>query len=148
MITNLDTMSAATALDAEVTPAPTGKRASGVLGRMLVAMMLAVALTAATVAITSTPAEASTVRPGARAGQIDVLLDGIETQRAATGYWGAQSVCWGVTGAAFAVSPVFGTVLANLVCTSMVSVCAAQAYVKRRWAGMTVYPGGFFCWQY
>jgi hypothetical protein len=96
----------------------------------------------------NSPAEASTVRPGARLGQVDVLLDSVETQRAATSYWGSQTVCWGVTAGAGAVGRIAGAVLANLSCTSMVAVCAAQAYVAHRRAGMTFYPFGFFCWKY
>lgn len=114
------------------------------VGVVLTTILLAVGA----VSLLSSPAEASTVRPGARVGQVDVLLDSVETKRAATSYWGSQSVCWGVTAGAGAVGGVAGVVLANLSCTSMVAVCAAQAYVARRRAGMTFYPFGFFCWKY
>ena len=124
-----------------------GRGAPGIVGRIIVAVAMVLGLTAATVGVTVAPADASTVRAGARPLQVDVLLDGVETRRAATSYWGAQSICWSVTAAAAAMSPYYG-VLANLVCTSMVSVCAAQAYVAHRWAGMTFYPVGFFCWKY
>lgn len=126
----------------------TARRRSFVL--RLVVLTLAAVLAVSMVEATTSTADASTVRPGARALQVDVLLDSVETQRAATGYWGAQSVCWGVTAGAWALGRVYGAVLANLVCTTMVSVCAAQAYTARprKRAGMTFYPFGFFCWKY
>lgn len=109
-----------------------------------------VVLTAVVVAMTVAPsnANAATVRAGAHFGQIDVLLNGVETQRAATSYWGAQTVCWGVTGGAWALGGIAGAVLGNLGCTAMVATCAAQAYYAHRWAGMTFYPFSYFCWKY
>jgi hypothetical protein len=87
-------------------------------------------------------AEAATVRPGARPGQVDLLLDAYETEQARRSFWSATVICWN--------SGVGGKLLAIGVCQSMVSVCAAQAYYAspRRRAGMTFAPGTFWCWKY
>jgi hypothetical protein len=111
------------------------------LRRFGVAALVAVALTVASVAVTPSTAAAATVRPGARTGQIDVLLDGYETQKAASSYWGATVICWQLGLPGWMTS--FG------LCQTMVSVCAANAYVRHRWAGMTVtWTGGYWCWTY
>lgn len=93
------------------------------------------------------PASAATFRAGARWGQADILLEGGETRQAATSYWGTVVVCSGVT-VAGARGGVGGVLLTSVSCASIVSVCAAQAYYAGKWAGITLYPGGFFCWKY
>lgn len=87
-------------------------------------------------------AEAATVRPGARAGQVDLLLDSYETEQARRSLWAATVICWN--------SGVGGRLLVLGVCQSMVSTCAAQAYyaTPRRRAGMTFALGNFWCWKY
>lgn len=88
-------------------------------------------------------AEAATVRPGARVGQVDLLLNAYETEQARRSLWGTTVICWN--------SGVAGKLLAIGVCQSLVSVCAAQAYYAqpRKRAGMTVTPWGqAWCWKY
>ncbi|GGQ61567.1 hypothetical protein [Streptomyces asoensis] len=88
-------------------------------------------------------AQATTVRPGAKAGQIDLLMDSYETEQARRSLWGATVICWN--------SGIGGKVLALGVCQSAVTVCAAQAYYAkpRRRAGLTFTPWGqFWCWKY
>lgn len=89
-------------------------------------------------------AQASTVRPGAHNGQIDLLLDPYETDQARRSLWGTTVICWN--------SGVGGKMLAIGICQLAVSTCAAQAYYAnpRRRAGMTVdlRNGNFWCWKY
>ncbi|MET8167830.1 hypothetical protein ABZT34_26835 [Streptomyces sp. NPDC005329] len=106
---------------------------------LLVGTALALSLTLAV----PDSAQATTVRPGAKAGQVDVLLDSYETEQARRSLWGATVICWN--------SGIGGKVLSLGVCQSAVSVCAAQAYYAspRRKAGMTFTPWGqFWCWKY
>lgn len=152
--------------DNDPTPAASPSRDTGKLraaGQRLATLFVATVLMIASAAVvTSASAEAATVRSGAKAFQVDVLLDGVETQRAATSAWGAATVCWavasaGASGASLAgkllvgrwlVSGIVGGVAGGIACTAVVSTCAAQAYHARRWAGITVTPTGFWCWKY
>lgn len=88
------------------------------------------------------PAEAMTVRPGARPLQIDVLLDGTETERARRDLWAATVYYWnaGVVGKVLALGP----------CQTMMTVCAARAYyaTPRKWAGITFSSTSSWCWTY
>lgn len=89
------------------------------------------------------PAEAVTVRPGAKWGQIDVLMDSYETEQVRRSLWAATVVCW--------QSGVVGKLTVLGVCQTAVTVCAAQAYYAspRRNAGLTFTPWGqFWCWKY
>jgi hypothetical protein len=108
--------------------------------RAAVVGVVAVVALATLVLAPATAAEAATVRPGAQNYQIDVLLDGYETKAAATSFWSATVICWqlGLPFWAMMAGP----------CQGMVSVCAAQAYYRHKWAGMTIHPGGFWCWKY
>jgi hypothetical protein len=105
-------------------------------------MMVAIALAAAALFVNTGAAEAVTVRPGAKAFQVDVMLDGYETEQARRSFWAATVICWnsGVTGKLLGLGP----------CQAMVSVCAAQAYYSnpRRWAGITFALGTAWCWKY
>lgn len=86
---------------------------------------------------------ATTVRAGQRWGQVDILLDSWETERAAKSFlWGSAVACWN--------SGLGGQVLIAA-CIPLVTVCAAQAYVSspRKRAGMTVTIWGYgWCWKY
>lgn len=107
-----------------------------------VAMLLALSAVIGT-GLVASPADAATVRPGAKWGQIDLLLDSYETEAARRSFWAATVICWN--------SGVGGKLLAIGVCQSAVSVCAAQAYYARprKRAGMTFTPWGqFWCWKY
>ena len=125
--------------------------------------LVVLALAFATFGVVTPPsANAATVRAGAGTFQVDVLLDGVETQRAASSWWGSTQVCTavasaGASGASLAgkllvgrwlVSGVVGGVAGGLACTAIISTCAAQAYHAGRWAGITVTPTGFWCWKY
>lgn len=124
-------------------PAAHGKKR-----KVAAALAATTTLAAAGLVLPVSPASAVTVRPGARVGQLDVLLDSTETKRAATSWWGAQTVCWPVTAAAFKGGPGMAAVV-NVTCTAAVATCAAQAYYAGRRAGMTFYlPMGYFCWKY
>ena len=87
-------------------------------------------------------AQASDTRPGARAGQYDMLLTSYETEQARRSFWAATVICWdaGLVGKALYLG----------VCQSMVSVCAARAYYDspRKRAGITFAPGTAWCWKY
>jgi hypothetical protein len=128
----------------------------------LCAALVAFGLIGATIA--ADHADAVTVRSGARALQVDVLLDGVETQRAASSAWGSATTCWSVATAGassagwagrllvgrWVAAGAVGGVAGGLACVSVVTTCAAQAYLARprRWAGMTITPTGFWCWKY
>jgi hypothetical protein len=103
---------------------------------MLMVLMLSVGFIGAG----SGAAQAATVRPGAHAFQVDVLLNGYETEAARRSFWAATVICWnsGVTGWLLGLGP----------CQTMVSVCAAQAYYSHKWAGITFAPGTAWCWKY
>lgn len=117
-------------------------------------------------------AEAVEVNPGHRPGQTDLLLNGEETARAASGdAWAAYSYClnsgiiaqygavWGgVGGAAGALlaAPSLGTSLAAgagvggaggaagaaVGCTGLVIDAAREAKSQGKWAGLTFQPPG------
>lgn len=130
------------------TESPVAPDAKGKRRKITTALAAATTLAAAGLVLPASPASAVTVRPGARVGQLDVLLDSTETKRAATSWWGAQTVCWPVTAAAFKGGPGMAAVV-NVTCTAAVATCAAQAYYAGRRAGMTFYlPMGYFCWKY
>lgn len=140
------------------TPTADGRR----LATRAAAVLTAAALSTASGFTVAAPAEAATVRPGAGWGQVDILLDGYETRRAATSAWGSVTTCWAVASAGastgslagralvgrWLVGGAAGAVAGGLGCVSVVSVCAAQAKVAGRWAGITVTPTGFWCWTY
>ncbi len=114
------------------------------------------------VSAAASPAYAASVRPGEGWGQVDVMLDGVETRRAASSAWGSSVVCSsvaaaGATGGSAAgkllvgrtlVGGAVGAVAGGLSCVGILSACSAQAYHSGRWAGVTVSPGGFWCWTY
>ncbi|QSZ51240.1 hypothetical protein [Arthrobacter sp. D5-1] len=91
-------------------------------------------------------------RPGARFGQIDILLDEVETARVAKSPWGGSVYCWpaavGVFAGGLAAS---ASAVAFGACLSIVTVCAAQAYLsqprKRAAMTLTIWGGGW-CWKY
>lgn len=86
---------------------------------------------------------ATTVRAGLRWGQVDILLDSWETERAAKSFvWGSAVACWN--------SGLGGKVLIAA-CIPLVTTCAAQAYLSspRKRAAMTVTIWGYgWCWKY
>jgi hypothetical protein len=131
----------------------------------------------ATALVPAGAAQAAEVRPGAETAQWDILLNGVETSRAAHDPWGASGVCNGVAattaglawsaggGPASAYAAVTGAgsvaaaastgvvalgvgLVGYLGCAGFVSACAAQAAATGTWAGMTVSPTGAWCWQY
>lgn len=112
-------------------------------GKLFARAAVAAAVVLGTVLTVPSPAQAVTVRPGAQAFQIDVMLDDYETEMVRRDYWAATVVCWD-TGLMGQV-----TILTQ-VCQSMVTVCAAQAYYAnpRKRAGITFSPGGSWCWKY
>lgn len=87
-------------------------------------------------------AQAATVRPGASAGQIDLMLDEYETEQVRRSLWAATVVCWD--------AGLQGYMLLAGTCQSMVTVCAARAYYvePRGRAGITFSPTGSWCWKY
>lgn len=90
----------------------------------------------------ATPAQAVTVRPGARFGQVDVMLTTRETEAVRRSAWAATVVCWqsGVVG-----------IITTPMCVAETTVCAAQAYYSspRRRGAFTVTPWGqAWCWKY
>jgi hypothetical protein len=89
-------------------------------GKSKMLARVAVAATATFAVLFTTPgvAEAVTVRPGAKAFQIDVMLDDYETEQARRSYWAATVTCWN-TGLMGQV-----TILTQM-CQAMVTVCAA-----------------------
>lgn len=107
---------------------------------LLASVLMVLAIAPGFVGTGAGTANAATVRPGAKTFQVDVLLDGYETEAARRSFWAATVVCWnsGVTGKLLALGP----------CQGMVSVCAAQAYYAGRWAGITFAPGTAWCWKY
>lgn len=100
------------------------------------AVFTAAAISTATGSIVAAPAEAATVRPGVGWGQVDILLDGYETRRAATSAWGSVTTCWAVASAGastgslagralvgrWLVGGAAGAVAGGLGCVSVVSV--------------------------
>lgn len=139
-------------------PAPT--RASWLL-RIATALAAFALIIATVTVVTPSTAAAATVRPGAEAFQVDVLLDGVETERAASSMWGSTQVCWsvasaGATGASLVgktlvgrwlFSGIVGGVAGGFACTAVIATCAAQAHQAGKWAGITVTPTGFWCWK-
>lgn len=112
------------------------------LRRTLASLVAVIALVAAALFVDTGAAEAVTVRPGAKAFQVDVMLDGYETEQARRSLWADTVICWnsGITGKLLLMGP----------CQAEVAVCAAQAYYSnpRRWAGITFAPGTAWCWKY
>lgn len=125
-----------------VNEVPDARRQSHGIRHAFAAMLLALSAVIVTGFVAS-PADAATVRPGAKWGQVDLLLDSYETEAARRSFWAATVICWN--------SGVGGKLLAIGVCQSAVTVCAAQAYYAspRKRAGMTFTPWGqFWCWKY
>lgn len=92
--------------------------------------------------VTATPAQASTVRPGAQWGQVDVLMDAYETNAARLNPWNAAVICW---------SSGLGGKIGIVPCIGMASVCAAQAYYsspRKRGAFTFDIFGRAWCWKY
>lgn len=90
------------------------------------------------------------VRPGARFGQVDILLDSYETSMVARKLWGGSVVCWPAAATGLVAGWV-GAALAYSLCITKATVCAAQAYYSnpRKRAGMTVTVWGqSWCWKY
>ncbi len=116
------------------------RRRGGPRHGLVGSVLLVLAITFGFVGAGAGAANAATVRPGAKAFQVDVLLDGYETEAARRSFWAATVICWnsGVTGKLLALGP----------CQGMVSVCAAQAYYAGKWAGITFAPGTAWCWKY
>lgn len=107
----------------------------------LAAALLAVSAVAGTI-VTATPAQASTVRPGAQWGQVDVLMDSYETNAARQNAWNAAVICW---------SSGFAGKVGIIPCIGMASVCAARAYYSSpRKRGAFTYDifGRAWCWKY
>lgn len=105
------------------------------------------------------PAEAATVRTGARWDHLDVLLTREETASVARGITGGASVCWKVGAAAAGLGltrgpagAFFGAVTGGGACVAAVTTCAGQAYAQGRRAGMTFSPAWYgvryWCWTY
>lgn len=106
-------------------------------------VILAIVLGMVGMGLTPQAAEAATIRPGAKAFQIDFMLDEYETEQARRSFWAATVICWN--------SGIAGKALAIGVCQSMVSVCAAQAYYSnpRKRGAFTFTPWGqAWCWKY
>ncbi|WP_182262798.1 hypothetical protein [Rhodococcus sp. UFZ-B548] len=122
-------------------------------------------------------ANAVEVHPGAKFGQTDLLLNGEETARAASGdVWAAFSYCsdiiakygatWGAigggAGTALAWASLGGTTVAGagvggvggaggaaVGCTGMVIDAAKTAKAQGKWAGLTFAPpAGGWTWTY
>ncbi|MFB6514740.1 hypothetical protein ACFCW4_36050 [Streptomyces virginiae] len=111
--------------------------------RTVTSALLSMAMAGTLAMVTPGTAEAVTVRPGAKWGQVDVLLDTYETEQVRRSFWAATVVCWN--------SGVGGALLSIGVCQTAITVCAAQAYYAspRRRAGMTVtFWGQYWCWKY
>ncbi len=108
----------------------------------IVSLLAVIAIGMAAMFADTGTAEAVTVRPGAQAFQVDMLLDEYETDKARQSFWNATVICWD--------AGVVGWTLSIGVCQSMVSVCAAQAYyaTPRKRAGITFAPGTAWCWKY
>ncbi len=66
---------------------------ASVVRRLLVLLLLALVALTATSSLGVQRAYALESRPGAQEGQWDVLLDGVETERAARSLWGAAGAC-------------------------------------------------------
>lgn len=104
------------------------------------------AATTARVASVSAPmvggaVPALTVRAGARWGQIDIMLDDVETARVAKSPWAGGVYC----------SPTAWNAGLFSACLALVTVCAARAYLSspRARAGITVTVWGYgWCWKY
>ena len=108
-----------------------------------------VALIGGTSLVAAAPAQAYTIHPGAKAGQVDILLDGTETIRAAQGPWGSTVICAQLVSSS-AQFGALGAFAAGMPCMSVISVCAAKAALAHKWAGVTVQPTWplYYCWQY
>lgn len=140
-------------------PSELNKRPLSGLGKVGLALVVALALVFATAILRPDTANAETVRTGARWDHVDVLLDSNETSSVARGIAGGGSVCWKVGAAAAAAGmtrgPLGGFVAAIVgggVCGSAVTTCAAQAYLHGKRAGMTFSPAWYgvryWCWTY
>lgn len=96
------------------------------------------------------PVPTVSYRPGAGWGQIDILMDEVETERVAKSFWGGSVVCWPAAVGGFAGGPA-GSVAAYSGCITMATVCAARAYLsqprKRAAITMTIWGYGW-CWKY
>lgn len=92
----------------------------------------------------ATPAQALDVRPGARFGQVDVLLTAAETREAATRPSMAAWYC------AFAMGkqPLLAVVTAGPVCAMTLQAAAANALRLKRRAGVTYSFTGWWYWTY
>jgi len=116
--------------------------------RAAVAGLAALLLSAGLVAVAQAPAAAASVRPGADFGQVDLVLDGYDTHRVATGsyfssLWAATVICWS--------SGTVGQFLSYGVCQKVVRTCALRAAADHRMAGITVevWPRpSWWCWEY
>lgn len=111
-------------------------------GKLFARAAVAAAVVLGTVLTVPSPAQAVTVRPGAQAFQVDLMLDDYETEQARRSYWAATVICWDAGQQ--------GYMLLAGTCQSMVTVCAARAYYAnpRQRAGITFSPGGSWCWKY
>jgi hypothetical protein len=98
------------------------------------------------------PVPALSPRPGAGWGQIDILMDEVETERVAKSFWGGAVVCWpAATGVLAGRLGVAGSAAAFSGCVSLATVCAARAYLSqpRKRAAMTMTIWGYgWCWKY
>lgn len=120
--------------------------------KLLAAMLLVLGLSTAGVVVVGGSADALTVRTGARWDHMDILLTREETASVARGITGGAVVCWKVAAAGAAIGRTIGFIAASSVCLTAVTVCAAQAYLKGRSAGMTLSPAWYgiryWCWSY
>jgi len=124
--------------------------------KFLTSVAVVGALVVGSLGLTSGPASAATVRTGARWYQVDVLLTHDETLSAARGVAGGAAVCWGLGGAGGAAGGLAagpagafaGAVLSGGGCMTAVTLCAAEAALKGRSAGMTVSGLRMWCWDY
>jgi hypothetical protein len=131
--------------------------------RYLSAVALVITVLFAFAAIKPQAAEAATVRGGNQWYQVDILLSGNETLSGSQSITGSAIVCGAIIGAAAAaggglahyVAGVSSWALAGVAgiaggaaCVSIVAVCTVKARLKGRWAGITVTPWSFWCWDY
>ena len=79
----------------------------------------------------------------------DIVM-GSETHNIARDPAKAAWACKEVIGAVSAVGGPLGIFASSTTCISQVTVCAAQASTKGKWAGMTftIVPPNFWCWTY
>jgi hypothetical protein len=119
------------------------------VGRRFAFWLAILATLCATLGVCGQAANAATVRP-MNWNRYDILLTGNETQLAATSYGGAVAVCWGPLLAAALSVNAPRLIATAVVCPAVVTTCAARAYLRHRWAGITVTPFtfNFWCWDY